>query len=337
MPPSTTARSPRRCAPSRRSSSAARRCRPSSSSARRTREPGSSAPTARPRRAAAASTTGRPSTASRSASSDGEVQVAGPTLADGYLGEPEATDAAFRRDADGTRWYRTGDAGLCRGRHPARPRAHRQRHRLGRGEHLAGPRRAHRPRGARARLRRGRRGARRPLGRGIRRRRLSRRGPPPQRIRAARGGARLPSPPRSGRMRDRPASCWWTSSPPCPRASPTARRSGARSARSASSSGSGRVGGAGVDDAEPVALGVFEHDPVGVLGVRVPVDLARAEREQPGDLLGLVGGVQIEVDARRVVLRIARSPTARCSLPAHPSASCRADRGSPSRRRARCD
>ena len=43
---------------------------------------------------------------------DGEVQVAGPTLADGYLGEPEATDAAFRRDADGTRWYRTGDAGL---------------------------------------------------------------------------------------------------------------------------------------------------------------------------------------------------------------------------------
>ena len=43
---------------------------------------------------------------------DGEVQVAGPTLADGYLGEPERTDAAFRRDADGTRWYRTGDAGL---------------------------------------------------------------------------------------------------------------------------------------------------------------------------------------------------------------------------------
>jgi len=43
---------------------------------------------------------------------DGEVQVAGPTLADGYLGDPEGTDAAFRRDADGTRWYRTGDAGL---------------------------------------------------------------------------------------------------------------------------------------------------------------------------------------------------------------------------------
>ena len=43
---------------------------------------------------------------------DGEVQVAGPTLADGYLGDPAGTDAAFPRDADGTRWYRTGDAGL---------------------------------------------------------------------------------------------------------------------------------------------------------------------------------------------------------------------------------
>ena len=44
--------------------------------------------------------------------SAGEVQVSGPTLADGYLGEPERTDAAFPRDPDGTRWYRTGDAGL---------------------------------------------------------------------------------------------------------------------------------------------------------------------------------------------------------------------------------
>ena len=43
---------------------------------------------------------------------DGEVQIAGPTLAEGYLGEPTATDAAFPRDADGTRWYRTGDAGI---------------------------------------------------------------------------------------------------------------------------------------------------------------------------------------------------------------------------------
>jgi O-succinylbenzoic acid--CoA ligase len=43
---------------------------------------------------------------------DGEVQVTGPVLADGYLGEPGRTDAAFPRDAEGTRWYRTGDAGL---------------------------------------------------------------------------------------------------------------------------------------------------------------------------------------------------------------------------------
>ena len=41
-----------------------------------------------------------------------EVQLSGPTLADGYLGDPEATDAAFWRDPAGTRWYRTGDAGL---------------------------------------------------------------------------------------------------------------------------------------------------------------------------------------------------------------------------------
>ena len=61
---------------------------------------------------------------------DGEVRISGPTLADGYLGVPEATDAAdvaaaapaapgrgapsavFVRDAEGTRWYRTGDAGI---------------------------------------------------------------------------------------------------------------------------------------------------------------------------------------------------------------------------------
>ncbi|MEZ3159246.1 AMP-binding protein [Microbacterium sp. BWT-B31] len=43
---------------------------------------------------------------------DGEVRISGPTLAEGYLGEPEMTDAVFPRDADGTRWYRTGDAGI---------------------------------------------------------------------------------------------------------------------------------------------------------------------------------------------------------------------------------
>lgn len=42
----------------------------------------------------------------------GEVQVSGPTLADGYLGDEKRTDAAFLRERDGSRWYRTGDAGL---------------------------------------------------------------------------------------------------------------------------------------------------------------------------------------------------------------------------------
>ncbi|HEX5858701.1 MAG TPA: AMP-binding protein [Microbacterium sp.] len=42
----------------------------------------------------------------------GELQLAAPMLADGYLGDEAATDAAFPRDRDGTRWYRTGDAGV---------------------------------------------------------------------------------------------------------------------------------------------------------------------------------------------------------------------------------
>lgn len=42
----------------------------------------------------------------------GEVQIAGPTLADGYLGNDELTDSVFIRGRDGTRWYRTGDAGI---------------------------------------------------------------------------------------------------------------------------------------------------------------------------------------------------------------------------------
>lgn len=45
---------------------------------------------------------------------DGEVHLSGPTLADGYLGEPRRTEAAFVR-ADGARWYRTGDAGSWNG------------------------------------------------------------------------------------------------------------------------------------------------------------------------------------------------------------------------------
>jgi O-succinylbenzoic acid--CoA ligase len=47
----------------------------------------------------------------RVAAVDGELRIAGPTLADGYVGEPERTAAAFASDGDGTRWYRTGDAG----------------------------------------------------------------------------------------------------------------------------------------------------------------------------------------------------------------------------------
>jgi len=42
----------------------------------------------------------------------GEVQISGPTLAEGYLGDPARTDAVFLCEADGRRWYRTGDAGL---------------------------------------------------------------------------------------------------------------------------------------------------------------------------------------------------------------------------------
>lgn len=50
----------------------------------------------------------------------GEVQVAGPVLAGGYLDEhgdvvpapPAPAPASFLRETDGTRWYRTGDAGL---------------------------------------------------------------------------------------------------------------------------------------------------------------------------------------------------------------------------------
>ncbi|MGV9194351.1 AMP-binding protein [Microbacterium sp. MC2] len=42
---------------------------------------------------------------------DGEVQVSGPTLADGYLGDPQRTADTFVHGADGTRWYRTGDTG----------------------------------------------------------------------------------------------------------------------------------------------------------------------------------------------------------------------------------
>ena len=41
---------------------------------------------------------------------DGQVELAGPMLAEGYLRDPARSAAAFH-EADGTRWYRTGDTG----------------------------------------------------------------------------------------------------------------------------------------------------------------------------------------------------------------------------------
>ena len=43
---------------------------------------------------------------------DGELRVAGPMLADGYLGDPQLTERTFVLDEHGTRWYRTGDLGI---------------------------------------------------------------------------------------------------------------------------------------------------------------------------------------------------------------------------------
>lgn len=45
---------------------------------------------------------------------DGELRIAGPMLADGYLGDDAATARTFVTDQDGTRWYRTGDLGTVR-------------------------------------------------------------------------------------------------------------------------------------------------------------------------------------------------------------------------------
>lgn len=42
---------------------------------------------------------------------DGEVRLSGPMLAEGYLSDPARTASVFPVDADGTRWYRTGDGG----------------------------------------------------------------------------------------------------------------------------------------------------------------------------------------------------------------------------------
>ncbi len=53
---------------------------------------------------------GVPIGAARARLRDGELQLSGPMLAEGYLGDPARTDASFTVD-DGMRWYRTGDTG----------------------------------------------------------------------------------------------------------------------------------------------------------------------------------------------------------------------------------
>lgn len=44
-------------------------------------------------------------------SGTGVVELSGPVLAEGYVGDPDATAAVFRTDPDGTRWFRTSDLG----------------------------------------------------------------------------------------------------------------------------------------------------------------------------------------------------------------------------------
>lgn len=43
---------------------------------------------------------------------DGELRIAGPMLAEGYLGDAALTARTFSRDEHGIRWYRTGDTGM---------------------------------------------------------------------------------------------------------------------------------------------------------------------------------------------------------------------------------
>jgi acyl-CoA synthetase (AMP-forming)/AMP-acid ligase II len=43
------------------------------------------------------------------AEGDGELQISGPNVMRGYWNLPERDASAFVPDADGTRWYRTGD------------------------------------------------------------------------------------------------------------------------------------------------------------------------------------------------------------------------------------
>lgn len=55
---------------------------------------------------------GRPLDTVAVRTAEGELQIAGPMLADGYLGDPGLTERTFVRDERGIRWYRTGDLGI---------------------------------------------------------------------------------------------------------------------------------------------------------------------------------------------------------------------------------
>ncbi|MFD7021054.1 AMP-binding protein [Promicromonospora sukumoe] len=54
-------------------------------------------------------------TGAAGAARTGVVELSGPVLAEGYVGDPAATAAAFRTDPDGTRWFRTSDLGRLDG------------------------------------------------------------------------------------------------------------------------------------------------------------------------------------------------------------------------------
>ena len=109
----------------------------------------------------------------------------------------------------------------------------------------------------------------------------ARRGAAPQRVRAARGGARRRlaeigphARPVAARARRRARDA--ADRQARPRGDPLARSPRCTDRRISRRA----FMRPGLHDAEPVALGVFEHDPVGVVGVAVPVHLAGAEPER---------------------------------------------------------
>ena len=82
---------------------------------------------------------GRPLDGVRLRILDGGVELSGPMLADGYLGDPERTAAAFSTDANGTRWYRTGDLGELTHDGTLRIRGRAERHlHAARDDHVVG-------------------------------------------------------------------------------------------------------------------------------------------------------------------------------------------------------